>query len=287
MSSPFWKYPSVLNGRIDPQYADAMDLDSGYTGVYYYGAWFFYTYSYGAGAYTSYGYSYTDEAGHVFCLGEDSNGAVASPDYRLSTDDISGVYQTNVDLTDVDLLYFAWRLNNPANMALPVTLVNNGPCQLVLEGIVDAGDGLSGILLPDSAVTLFESAHCERIVRISNCGNPANNGDFRITSVPQSQKHVVSVVTDPATQYANGRFAVIENDVLVAESPANATVTVLGAQWVASAYIDNILCCELREPGCSHHRGRSWQRNNLCAHVSKLAGVHTVKFELSVELLAS
>jgi len=283
MSSPLWKHPSVLNGRIDPQYADAMDMASGYTGVYYYGAWFFYTYSYGAGDYTSYGYSYTDESGHVFCLGEDASSSHGQ-DYRMSEDDVAGVYQTNVDLTDVDLLYFTWKLHNPGNMPLPEVIVNAGACEFVVEGIVDTGDGLSGILLPEASATLFASAHCERIARVSGCANPTNNGDFRISAVPQSQGHIGGSLTP---NYANGRFAVIENDALVAESAVAAMVTVLGVQWVARAYIDADLRCELREPGCSHHYGRSWQRNSLCAHVSKLAGVHTVKFELSPELIAS
>lgn len=279
MPSPLWKYPGTLNGRIDPAYAEAQTLESGFTGVYYYGTWFFYIYSYDAGDYTSYEYTYAYESGHVFCLGEDAN---TGPDYRLSQDDIAGVYQTNVDLTGIDILYFAWKLNNPATMPQPVTILSAGTCQFVTTDVMVAtGDDLPGILLPVGASVLFDSSYSERILRVSGAPSAVNNGDFRISAVPQNQG---SMITTPSL---NGRFAVLENDLLVAEAGAAVTLTVLGAQWVARAYIDTMLCCELREPGCSHHRGRSKQRNELSAHVSKLAGVHTVKFELSIELIAS
>jgi len=285
MASPFWKYPSVLNGRIDPQYADAQSLESGYTGVYYFGSWFFYTYSYVGGGYYSSSYTdtYTDESGHVFCLGEDSN---IGQDYRIGESDYSSVYQANIDLTDIDFIYFAWKLHNPASMPLPQTILSAGSCSFVTTDVVRAGDALPGILLDEGASPLFQTAHSERIVRVSGATTPANNGDFRISGVPRSQWNMTaspSAITD----IENGRFAVIENASIVAEAGSAVTIVVLGAGWVARGYVDDILRCELREPGCVHHYGHNWQRNSLSAHVSKLSGTHTIKFELSVELLAS
>lgn len=298
--SPFWQHPGTLNGRILPECTDAQ----GAVSLYYYGGAYYYSYvSY---AYVSgYSYDYTTETDHVFCLGAD---ICESPSYRFSTDDTTHVEQTIADLTDIDVVYFCWRLRTSENMPQPRTLT--GTSVEFKTGMGAYGDGAPGIVLPKAFTSGFLSTDEDQILTVS--GTTSNDGTYRIAGVPWDTYGVGTSLSgrvaavpdtdrwigpgdaDPApdpppnpTQlvrlYKNGQVAVLEDSTITPEVASGVTLTMLGARWVAKAYIDDELRTELRET----RAGRSWQRNYMAAHVAKLTGVHALKFELSLETFSS
>lgn len=296
VSSPYWQYPGTWQGRIDPVCADPQ----GSISLYYYGGSYYYSYvSY---AYLSgYSYDYSTETGHVYCLGAD---LCNHPSFRFSTDDAAYVQQTVADLTDIDVVYFCWRLTTSENMPTPRTLTSTS-----IEfktGLGAYGDGAPGIVLPKDFASGFAQTDEDLLLLVS--GTTSNDGTYRIGGVPwntdgvgqsyngrvaadpDTLRHIGPGDSDPAPsgvdtakQYKNGQVGMLDVSSITPEVAAGATLTVLGARWVAKAYVDGTLRTELRET----RAGRSWQRNYMAAHVAKLTGTHTLKFELSIETVTS
>lgn len=263
MSSPFWKYPGVFNGRIAPVYASSLGTEIGvdYSGLYYGYTW-------------SYYYSYYQN--HSWCGGEDS---LNLPDYRFQVEDSSIVRQTLIDLTGIDLIYFGWYLRNPINAPSAKTVLSAGACEFKTTDLVATGDQLPGILLPSNAPAFFSQSDTDRQVLVS--GTVSNNGTYRILGVPWNQGKVVA--SPGLGEVMNGRVAILDAGnptTLVVESPGAATIKVLGSRWVARAYVDATERVTLRE-----RAGRSWNRSQLAMHVSKLAGLHTIKFLMELEMV--
>ena len=299
MSSPFWKYPSVLNGRIGPVWAEPQGVVS----VIYYGGSYFYAYGYSAYAYSyesGYSFDYSTQEDNVFLLGEDSG---HYPSYRFVNTDVSYVEQTIADLTDIDVVYFTWRLNTSEDMPNSLRTLSSGSIQVKDGGIGAYGDGMLGIVLPSTFTTGFLQSHVDRHLTLVGT---ANDGTYRIAGVPWNT-HLVGasgmgrvtaspVAVDGATQlepgdadpapgavvtnlYKNGQVCILDTASVTAETVVAPTVTIPGVRWVAKAYVNDILRTELRET----RAGRSWQRNYMAAHVAQLTGVNTLKFELSLE----
>ncbi len=285
MSSPLWKYGGTLNGRIGPVWADAQ----GGIGVYYFGGTYFYTYvspSYVSG----YGWDYTYEAGHVFCLGEDSG---HYPSYRYITSDTSYVEQATIDLTDIDIVYFCCRLNTSSAMPNTVrTLQTNQPIE-IKANISAFGDNTYGVVLPKIFTNGFVQTDIDRQVIVQ--GTLFNDATYRISGVPwnlsplpgrvrsspTAANHIGPGDADGADKlYKNGQVAILDIPALIPEVANNVTVTLPGFRWLAQGYIDSDLRVELYE-----RPGRAWQRNYMAMHTSKLVGNHTVKFTLSIEKL--
>jgi len=305
MSSPFWTHGGTRNGRLQPEWAEAQ----GSISILYYGGSYFYSYGYWVSEYSyssGYNYDYSTELEHVFVLGEDSG---HYPERRFASDGVSYVEQTVADLTDIDILYFCWRLNTTRNMPNAVRSLSAATIELKDGSIAAYGDGAQGIILPKDFTAGFESYDQDRVVILA--GTASNDGTHRISIVPKNTDGLgpVSAAIPPGRvaaspdvdrwigpgdadpvpsvgppvvyprQYKNGQVAVIETAV-TPEVAVGATVTIPGWRWVAKAYIDGTLRTELRET----RAGRAWQRNFMAAHCSKLTGVHTLKFELSLEM---
>ena len=226
MAKPYWKYPGVLNGRIQPPQASAND-----------GSW-------------------------VFCLGEDSD---TLPDYVLDIGDEISVEQ-DFDFTGVSLIRIAMRLRTRTMPAFRQVLSAQS-AEMLVAGLFAAGDGCVGI---DAKVTAFQASDCEQWANISGFANPANNGVFRISGIG------ANLAGDPLAA------AIVENAAAVAELGGAVSLDVNGARWVARAYVDASLRIELVEPA-----GAGWHRSNLVVHASQLAGVHTLKYVLTLEAVTS
>lgn len=312
MSSPFWTHGGTRNGRIAPNWAEAQ----GAVSIIYYGGTYYYSYGY-ISYVSGYQFDYSAESDHVFVLGEDLGHTPNVrynrllgyfPEYRFVTDEVSYVEQTVADLTDIDILYFTWRLNTSPSMPHAARSLSAATIEIKDGGIAAYGDGARGIILPKDFTSGFEDYDQDRVVTLagtaSNDGThrisvvPKNTdglggGDFppgRVAAAPDTARHIGPGDADPAPdpdqvkQYKNGQVAIFENaSGITAEVAVGATVTIPGWRWVAKAYVDDILRTELRET----RAGRWWQRNYMAAHVGKLTGVHTLKFELSLEQITS
>ena len=314
MSSPFWTYGGTRNGRIAPQYASAQGTIS----LLYYGGTYYYSYGYGGATYeysSGYTFDWSTEAGHVFCIGEDLGPSPGQrwnrdvgyyPEYRYSSYNTSTVEQTIADLTDIDIVFFCWRLNTSPDMPHTARSLSASSIEIKNGGIAAYGDGARGIILPKDFTAGFEDYDQDRVVILAGTTN--NDGTYRISVIPKNTDGLGGgsfppgrVAASPATtrwigpgdadpapdpaqvkQYKNGQVAILEHAAGVTpEVAAGATVTVPGWRWVARAYIDTSLRAELYET----RAGRWWQRNYMAAHVSQITGVHTLKFEMSIEML--
>jgi hypothetical protein len=237
MASPFWKYPGVKTGRLQPAQATAQ------------------------------------EGSYVFCIGEDE----AEPqDYRIRVGEEFALEQ-KIDAYHSELITFAWKLKNPSDMPAPRTLLSSEPCEFKTGGLLvtnPSDDGLSGVELPESPTGLFLRADSERLAEISGTSN--NNGTFRISSVPWNQGKAAAAPNQ--NQVINGRIAIIENDSLANESPASATIKVLGLRWVARAYIGSFLRCEMEGTPKNNY-----QRNTMTVYVGKYVEYGALRFELKLE----
>jgi len=315
VSSPFWTHGGTRNGRIDPSWAEAQGTIS----LLYYGGTYYYSYGYGGASYTyddGYTYDYSAEEGHVFVLGEDlghtpnvryNRTRGYFPEYRFASDGVSYVEQTVVDVTDIDILFFCWRLNTSPSMPHTPRVLSSATMEVKDGGIAAYGDGARGIILPKDFTEGFEDYDQDRVVILA--GTASNDGTHRISVVPkntdglgggafppgrvaaapETARWIGPGDADPAPgplpllpvkQFKNGQVAIFENAAgVTAEVAAGATVTIPGWRWVAKAFIDGEVRAELRET----RAGRWWQRNYMAAHVSQLTGVVTLKFELSLE----
>jgi len=299
MSSPFWKYPGVLNGRIEPICADPQGVVS----VYYYGGAYYYSFGYGGYTYTydsGYTYDYSTEEDHVFILGEDS---CHYPSYRFGYGNTSYVEQATADLTDIDVVYFCWRLNTSARMPSAPRVLSSASIEFKNGGLSAYGDGAPGVVLPsdftagfektdeDSVLVIAGTASNDNVYRIAgvpwNTYGVGSSGMGRVSAAPATALHLSPGDADPAPPplglYKNGQVAILDRlaGVTAETKVGGVTATILGARWVAKCYVDDILRTELFET----RAGRAWQRNYMAAHVAKLTGVHTLKFELSYEAL--
>jgi len=234
MTAPYVRSPGELSGRIIPAQASAV------------------------------------EGSYIFCIGEDS----ANPqEYKLRIGDTLAVEQ-QVDTAAWDFYTFAWKLKKPASMPAPKTLISAAACEFKTGSLVNTGDGLSGLLLPETPTNLLTVADPDKLIEISGTSN--NNGTFRISAVPWSQGKVQAAPT--VSQYLNGRVAVIENANLANESPVSATIKVLGLRWVASCYFAGVLRCQME--GTPNN---NYQRNTMSVHCSKSYERAALRFELRLE----
>lgn len=254
MSSPFWSYPGVRNGRIIPRRASPQGTEEDF----YYG-FVYYTYS----------YAYQYYSGQAFCLGSDRS----TEDARLLHGATARITQS-VDLTGIDILLFCMRLITKASMPQPRTLLANGALNILAGSLIASGDGAQGLLLPENADSLISKGEDERGLLIN--GTTLNDGYSTLRAVPWNQGGVVSDPTAP--QVLNGRVAVLDEIAGPEAVPNGASVKLLGARWIARAYVDGSLRVELTEKP-----GRSWQRNYLALHVSKLSGFHDVSFHIQLD----
>lgn len=245
MASPLWRHPGTRCGRITPRRATAQGTEQ----TTYYG-FVYYTYS----------YAYDYYAGRVFCLGSDDYNQVR----RFNHGDIASVAQASVDTTNVDLIYFCWRLVTKNTMPAARTLCTGKAVTFKTSDLIITGDTSIGFVLPSNAEAFLQSGEADLALDVSGTAN--NNGIHELTGVPWGQGSVV-----------NGRVALLGSTV-VAEAAGAATVKLLGCKWTAKGYIDDILRVELEEKP-----GRSWQRNYMALHCSKLNGLHTVKFTLELD----
>jgi len=151
MTTPYWRYPPQLNGRMIPTHSVAQD-----------------------------GY-------FVYCLGED----VLDPrKFRLHADDAISVEQMFNIVTPIDLLRFSWHTRQPETMPTSRDIINSGTVSFKNGDLVSAGDSLLGITIgtPDSP---FTPDDYERQCQISGASVSGNNGTFTVTGVPWNQGDIV------------------------------------------------------------------------------------------------
>ena len=208
-----------------------------------------------------------EDGTYVFCLGEDRENI---SDHMANLDDNISVEQS-IDLTGVDLVRFRWKMRVGA-MPEPRTLVAAGPVTFKVGSLMTAGDSLQGV---DIGASGFIRQDRDRWLRVS--GTASNDGDKRVSAVPVTQ--VNRAVTPAVTHTVSpaGRLAVL--DTVAAESPAAATLTMLGLRW---NYILEIGGVQI----FSHYEetdADSMWRQTLAANVSKLTGAQLVKFIVALE----
>lgn len=277
MTSPFWRYPGYLNGRIESSSSLLVSaLDAyyfGQTGIYnlYDPIEYDYDYYY----YEGYGYY----SGHVWCAGDDNR---LAPDFRFLVGDYSAVYQSDInDLHTIDyvqfLLELRTRVTHPRDARRLATAAS---CVTVNDGALAAGDGLPCIILPTNATSLFTRDDHERLVQITG---GSNAGVYRIAGIPWSQGNVK---TSPGVgEYLNGRVAILDVGLggsLTAET-ASITVEMLGLRWVGRAYYDAGERVYIEESP-RHSYARS-----LHVHCSKANSgpLRTIKYEVKLEAIDS
>lgn len=229
MSSPYWQLPRAAQGRVLPDFA---------------------TVPHGV---------------NVFCLGLDSPTRYGRTNMLLPGESIS-IYQDVSGDPSHKMIRFCWLVRNPRQMPQARVAVNAGSVSFKATELLGGTDAVRGLYVDPAP---FLAADRDQLVTVSGATDGANNGTFRVSSVPQGQSPV----------YDDGTMAVIENDSLVGHlnDPA-VTVKVLGARWVARAYITDELRAEVAEPA-----GHEWQRSELALHLSKLTGTFQIKFTLALE----
>jgi hypothetical protein len=284
----------VLNGRVEPVCASPQ----GSISLYYYGGAYYYSFGYTGVSYayeSGYSYDWGVEQGNVFVLGSDE---CLHPEYQYITDETSYVEQVTADVTGIDVVYFCWRLRTSEDMPVPRTLTVT-TVEVKSGGLSAYGDGALGLVLSKDFGSGFVQTDAGRHLILS--GTASNDGTYRVAGVPWSTKDVgpssmgrVEASPDasdwigagdpdpappPLKLYKNGQVCILDAAAITPEVKTGAVITLIGYRWVAKGYVDSDLRTELRET----RPGRSYQRNYMAMHVSKLSGVHTLKFELSIE----
>ena len=272
MASPFWQYPAVDEGRIDPR----QSIPCGVGGYYYYPYYYHYP--------SSYYYQTTDE--YVFCLGQD----VEDPQpTRMSINDYVRVEQILNITAAHKLIRFCWHMRTPEGMPTARTILNNGDVSFVkASGLISRAavipgqpnpfligtvDTEAGIVLHGTPASSPLSTDLETHLVISGAANPLNNGTKRIISVPWDHGVVVG-----GDRYGIG-------DALAEDlNDSGVTITTQGLQWVARVYTDHGLGYTEYLP-LSEREGHTAYRSQLAINVSKYTGNLGVRFELKLEVI--
>ena len=230
---PYWRYPGALNGRIMPTVSMALD------------------------------------GSYVFCLGgddEEPQTFTLSPGEKVSVEQI-------IDAGGVDLVYFYFQFRTGPMPAYRMVL-NAQSAQIKLGSLATVGDGMVGISIEEPSLlaneNLFVQADSDQLAKLSGFPTPANNGVFRISSVP---------VHDDV--YPPGRVAVIENAAAVAEAGPATTIEIYGARWVGQVYIDAVKRVEVVE------FTDAGPQRDLAVNISKLVGFHTLKYVLELQSIVT
>lgn len=252
--SPFYFLPGGLQGRLQPVMSQATD-----------GSW-------------------------VYVLGADQE---PLPSFMLNIGDAIRLTQ-DIAVDGQKLLRFDWRMRYSDRMPQYDLLIDP------LVTPIDVSFRTSGLIFPvagtDTAVLgivldqpLFTRAHENQLCRITGADNVANDGTFRITSVPSDIGEIGEwgAGGSPGDLQA-GMVAVVENSSMVHSlADTNVKLEILGAQWRAQLYIndgvDDVLVAELVERRVQADPD-GWQRGSLAAHVSKLSlALTTLTFVLQLE----
>lgn len=281
MASPFWTYPGIWEGRLDPSGSDAIG--------YSYGYGYSPLYSYGYVA-PSYGYFYTYSGAYgyfsenVFCLGKDR---VANAPYRrIRVGDKVAVEQSfTIPASDpIRLLLFSWHMLVPTTLPESRDVVQGGEVSFVSGDIAGGGRGVtsvdsgeSGVIIHDAGTGTgsFMRADAELPLTVSGSSIGANNAIHRISAVPEDQGDA-----------SGGDRAVVEN----ASSPTaemaqvlndpGITLRVHGIVWTGRVLVDWGSGYQQRSD-LTEWRGHDYIRAGLAVHVSQYTGPISVKFELT------
>lgn len=201
-----------------------------------------------------------EEGSYVFVLGSDLD---PSPDFRL--DFLDGVQiEQEIVLTDVDLIGATFRLRQPEDIPQQRNL-QGSPEDIVLtsNAVVNGiATGANGIIVPNGSLT---TADAGQEVEIGDALNPVNDGLVTIDGV-------MSQTVDGPLDIA------IVDKTFTPEGPtAGMTVLRLGARFRARILVDDVMRSEAVEFVDSMH-----DRIDMKAHVSKISGSRTVRFELDL-----
>jgi len=255
VSSPLWKYPGVLEGRIQPDYSVAQGSES----AAYYG-------------YYAHYYSYYME--HVFCLGEDM---LPFQSWRLAVGNTARVEQAFTVPAATKLIRFSWHMRNP-EMPASRNLVVAGPVDFMQTGLITGADGASGFILDPSLAGTLTQDDAELWCQITGATDANNNGTHRISGIPEDQGD------------ANGERAIVENsntlnsDMVHRMADPAVTIRLLGLRWMSRAYVD-IGAGFVQQFHLSEWIDHTWYRTALAINTSKYAGPMTIRFEMELERL--
>lgn len=189
----------------------------------------------------------------VLALGEDADPGTS---WQLGLGDATSVEQY-VDLTGVELITVRARTRQPTSMPTERDL-QGSPEDVELHATVAFGGTTLGaaIELGDASFTAADEGAS---VTIANASNPSNDGAAILLAI------------------LSGKIALVDRS-FIAEGPTSGmTVILAGGRYVGRLYVDGVLrATVLENPG--------WTRDRLdvVAHVSKLTGVHAIKFELAL-----
>jgi hypothetical protein len=260
MASPLWKYPGVLEGRIQPVYSDLAeggDYGYGYSGGY------------------AYGY-FTD---HAWCLGEDVD-TERGESYRFLIGDTVSVQQTWTPTVGSKILRLKWQMRTPPGMRASRDIALNKSVSFISGtlpdnvGFILAGDGARGIVVNVMPDSMLQPGDEEGIIAITGATNVNNNGRFTVRAVPAGGL------------YNDGYAALIDSTVLFHQlNDPNVNLRMLGSVWVGRIYVDDGGGFE-EYLSSVEYPNHDFIRTNIAINVSKVIAPITVKFELTLELLA-
>jgi len=200
---------------------------------------------------------------YLFCLGIDS--VEPMPSYRLAPGDELTLSQT-VQLPAApaqQLIRLSLQMRAPMGAPMARTVLTRGAVSFVTGGLMQAGDGAQGLILP--AGSYLQAG--ELLLKVTGASTP-NVGIFRAAALgrPVTGGFAAALLVSPG---------------LVAEVAPNVRVDSLGMRWAARCYIDDNLRLELVEDAL-HVVERTVDLN-----VSQAAGTSVVvRFVLALEQVA-
>lgn len=281
MASPWWSYPGVYEGRLDPLGSVAVG------GAYGYG----YTPAYGYIG-PGYGYSYSGAYGyfseHVFCLGKDRS---VAPYHRIKINETARVEQSLIVTTPHVLLLFSFHMR-VASAPASRNVVEGGTVSFMAgagaggNGLITTDGGSSGVVImdPGSGSGKFLDADSGLLCTITGATDATNNGQHLVDGVPIDQGNAsdgnMAVLTNQNTL---GAPAPLTGGMIQRLNDPGVTVRMHGVNWVGRAYCDWGSGWQERVV-LQEWIGHNYIRAGLALHVSQYTGPLSVRFELKAEL---
>jgi hypothetical protein len=247
--SPYFSYPGVLQGRVEPVSVVSEAATDG--------SW-------------------------AFCLGVNQGNL---PSFLLDIGDEITLTQQKL-IQNQQLLRFDWRMRYSLSLPRYAKVLKAGSADHRDGNLMITGDNSLGIVAP---TPIFAPEHANQLVTVSGSAIGVHNSppNYRITGVPSGQSPIghFDQTKDQGTVVA-GRTAIIENVNITDQSDTALTLEVLGARWRAQLFIDTgsgpVLRAELVE-NLVQSDPNGWQRGSMAAHISKVSATATLTFKLILE----
>ena len=244
--SPYWSYPGVIQGRVQPKVFPKSD------GTY------------------------------LYVLGADLEDL---PEYLLDIGDEITLVQ-DITLSGTRLIRADIRMRYSPRMPRFRTVLSAGRATFKTTGLVASGDGLDGVEITDPLFTKDDEDQLLSITGATTGGNNVTSERISSVPSGQGDFDYFDAGSQTGLGKRAGRAAVIEATMAAYTDDPAVTIKRLGAQWRAQILIDtgggDVVRAEWVE-SLVQARPDGWQRANLAANVSKIVGSATLTFKLALE----